>query len=633
MLSVAQHDLQQTNHELVARPVWLRVLRSPLLLCLFIGIAVRIFLIVHSSPTIPGDEALTGIQAENILRGLHPIYYYNQPYMGSLEAYILAVFFAIAGPSVTVLRVAIMCISLLMIVLTWFLGSALADQAHLKGSIKRLFVFIATLVSAFPPLYDTVLEMRAWGGYIEAMIIMLWILLCALRLTQRWQTGASHRELALRWLGLGFVVGLGFWIDPLVVYAVAIAVLWLVGTFIAGLIHPSQCPNARQTLLAEALFALVAIPGALVGFMPGIIYCIKNQSLTNIKFMLNSGLSHASTFPKKLQMLSLYARCTAPRVIGGALPTEPYVRLGHSAVVTPGLVISGVAIALAIIAIGLSFFWHHPAVVRTRQLTLIPIVFMIVITVVFCNSSVVAVENRTTTCTQLDASGRYAAPLSIVLPFILAAIIALCWQFLAVRTNQQTPSQNTQESIPSGTLSNTYSGNHSNSLLGRPIKIVLLLVLIAYFATQAYAYAASYPEAVFKSTGCLQMVRDETAIDQYMQQNNIHYAFGNSWIADPITFTTNASILVSPLPAAERIKVNEQKVENANRYAFLFFVTSSVTKPPFVALLDKEHYTYSIARFQSQPGWDVMIVYPDRKISIHDKTFSGMINMTIFKSC
>jgi hypothetical protein len=633
MFSVTQRDLQQTNHELVARPAWLRVLRSPLLFCLLIGIAVRIFLIVHSSPTIPGDEAMTGIQAENILRGLRPIYYYDQPYMGSLEAYILAVFFAIAGPSVTVLRVAMMCVSLLMIVLTWFLGSALADQAHLKGSIKRLFVLIATLVSAFPPLYDAVLEMRTLGGYIEAMIIMLWILLCALRLTQRWQAGASRRELTLRWLGLGFVVGLGFWIDPLVVYAVAIAVLWLGGTFIAGLIHPIQRPNARHTLLTEALLALVAIPGALVGFIPGIIYCINTHSLANIKYMLNNGSTQASTLTKKLQMLSLYERCTAPRIIGGALSTEPYVRLGHSAVVTPGLVISGICIALAVIAIGLSFLWHHPAVVRTRQLTLMPIVFMLVTSVVFCCSSIVALQNRTTTCTQLDVSGRYAAPIGIVLPFILAAIITLCWQFLAVRTNRQTPSQNTQGSIPSGTLSNTYSGRHSNSLLGRPIKIVLLLVLVVYFATQAYAYAASYPEAVFKSTGCLQMVQDETAIDQYMQKNNIHYAFGNTWIADPITFTTNASILVSALPYAARVKANEQKVENASRYAFLFFVTSSEKKPPFVALLDKAHYAYSIARFQSQPGWDVMIVYPDRKISIHGNAFRAMINVTLFKSC
>src|ERR1700730_4676370 len=89
-----QSQLKQETHK-YPPPLWLRILRSPLWICLLIGIAVRLFLILHADPTLAGDEAMTGIQAENILHGLRPIYYYNQPYMGSLEAYILALFFAI----------------------------------------------------------------------------------------------------------------------------------------------------------------------------------------------------------------------------------------------------------------------------------------------------------------------------------------------------------------------------------------------------------------------------------------------------------------------------------------------------------------------------------------------------------
>src|SRR5437879_1428385 len=144
MRSVAQDQTQsqsqQETHEYSPPPIWLRVLRSPLWICLLIGIAVRLFLILHADPTLAGDEAMPGIQAENILRGLRPIYYYKQPYMGSLEAYIIALFFAIAGPSVHVMRVATTCVSLIMIVLTWFLSSALADQAQLKGNPKKTFM-------------------------------------------------------------------------------------------------------------------------------------------------------------------------------------------------------------------------------------------------------------------------------------------------------------------------------------------------------------------------------------------------------------------------------------------------------------------------------------------------------------
>src|SRR5256886_3694248 len=76
----------------------------PLLFCLLIAIVVRAFIVIHTQGFIDGDEALVGIQAEHILRGELPIYFYNQPYMGSLEAYIMAGVFAVFVPFVLGLR-------------------------------------------------------------------------------------------------------------------------------------------------------------------------------------------------------------------------------------------------------------------------------------------------------------------------------------------------------------------------------------------------------------------------------------------------------------------------------------------------------------------------------------------------
>jgi len=50
-----------------------------------------------------------------------------------------------------------------------------------------------------------VIELRMMGGYIEAFVIMAWLLLSGFRLVQRWQAGASTRELALRWAGIGLL--------------------------------------------------------------------------------------------------------------------------------------------------------------------------------------------------------------------------------------------------------------------------------------------------------------------------------------------------------------------------------------------------------------------------------------------
>ena len=70
---------------------------GPLLICLVIALVVRSWLAYHTLGFIDGDEALVGIQAQHILQGQFPTYFYNQPYMGSLEAYLMAIVFAIAG--------------------------------------------------------------------------------------------------------------------------------------------------------------------------------------------------------------------------------------------------------------------------------------------------------------------------------------------------------------------------------------------------------------------------------------------------------------------------------------------------------------------------------------------------------
>jgi hypothetical protein len=592
---------------------WIQVLRSPLWLCLLVGIIVRLFLIYHGDSSLPGDEALTGIQAENILRGLHPIYYYNQPYLGSLEAYILAVFFAVAGPSVFVLRIGMTCISLTLVVLTWFFSAALADQAKLKGPAKNIFMIVATLIAALPPLYDVIIEIRSWGGYIEAMICMVWIMLVALRLTQRWQARASVFELTLRWLWLGFALGFGLWIDPLVVYGIAAAALWIGGIILAELLHPAQRPHARRTLLLETLLALAIIPSSIVGFIPGIIYGIRHN-WSNVVYMLNNGAGKQSTLQVKMQLFSIYAHCTSARVIGGSIPTAPGVRLGHSEVLTAGFFINGICIALAIIAILFSFFWQHPLVVRTRQLTLLPLIFMIITSIVFCCSSIVARETTITGCMQSDQTGRYVVPLTVILPFFLAAVVTLLWQipFPSFMHREKQQSQVVQIATKPS------QSNNGTSNLRWQIRVVLLIILIVYFATQFSAYAWSDPSTVFKSAACMKILPDETAIDQYMEHNGIHYAIATGWIADPITFTTDGAVVVSPPYPYARVSAEATQILQSDHYAYLFFVPSADSKPDFQKALDQHHYQYTTMRFPSQPGWDVWLINPKQKIAITD---------------
>src|SRR5258708_32374000 len=66
---------------------WREYLKSPLWIILLIAGLVRVWLILHTHGTMDGGEATVGIQAENILRGGHPLFYYGAAFMGSFEAY------------------------------------------------------------------------------------------------------------------------------------------------------------------------------------------------------------------------------------------------------------------------------------------------------------------------------------------------------------------------------------------------------------------------------------------------------------------------------------------------------------------------------------------------------------------
>lgn len=84
--------------------------------------------------------------------------------MGSLEAYLVALIFAIVGPSVWALRAEPILLSLAVVWLTWKLAGELAESTRLPPQARRWFMTISALLSAIPPLYDTVLELTALGG-------------------------------------------------------------------------------------------------------------------------------------------------------------------------------------------------------------------------------------------------------------------------------------------------------------------------------------------------------------------------------------------------------------------------------------------------------------------------------------
>ncbi len=614
---------------------WIKAIEGPLLISLLFAVVIRAWLAVHTHGVIAGDEAMVGLQAEHILRGEHPIYYYGQPYMASFEAYFLAAIFLLTSPSAWAMRTEPILIALVLVYLTWSFAKALANAARLSLHAKFIFVTVATLIAAFPPLYDVVEEMRATGGYIEVFTIMLWLLFCAWSVAHRWREGASWRELVLRWAGLGFLIGFGLWIDPLVAYALVTIALWLGGFFIIELIRP-RCENGvhpKLMLCREALLAVAAIPAALIGFAPGL-YWGAHHHWENITYVLSNGSSvpQQNKLHTILQVQYLYTTCLAPRALGGSLPTQPGVTSVNPHIVTFGLVVGTLCLFLSAAMIILSFICPKTLLVCIRQLTALPLLFGLCTSAIFCFASI-SVAALQSGCGPWDIIGRYVVPLVVALPFFIAAIFTI--PILIIDSTSLFPTRRAgvfttqvgELRQPVVQVSSSYL-----SLLWRVTSGFLALVLLAYFYRQSAAYWHADPGYTFQESGCVTAYpADNGPIIAYMQREHIRYAWGTGWIADPITFKTNGAVIVSEPHG--RIAANNDAVARADRPSLLLLAQHSDAHPSFLRALDGKHIAYRVKRFYSEPGVDALVITPlDRTLSPSDPAFADLFN-AVFRGC
>ncbi len=638
-------DTVQSTRQHTARH-WYRVFYSPLWLCLLAALLLRVWLIVRTGGVIDGDEALVGIQAERILHGEFPTYFYGQPYMGSLEAYLVALLFALFGASVWTLRAEPTLLSLIIIWLTWKLAGILADMADLSPHLKRCFMTIAALCAVVPPLYDTVIELRVLGGYIETFVFMLWLLLSVVQLLRRWTMGVSRRELALRWAGIGLLVGLGFWVNSLIISAVITVALWILGARsvieirrLRGIVPEKACVATGKGLL----LGVAAIPAAVIGFAPGILWGAMNQ-WRNISFIVHLGSNSGSVtqrFQSIQQVWQLYHTCVAPRIIGGGLPYESgLLEKLHKALTYAGTL--GILAALAIVL--LSLFWRQSLLVRIRQLALLPLLFAACSAIIFCLSP--ASTSGLMSC-NADFAGRYATPLLLTLPFIFAAICIFIIMFIApLWTNVARPyqSSDTHDSgrgrliAPTANLSalaphagmfpiqDTRADESAVGAVNRPlpekrlvsvIQAVVFVLVLLYVGMQAITYGLTDPGMTFQSPYCTIGPANNTPIIAYMQQQHIRYAWATNFLAYPIVFKTDSQIIAAdPLPlmhpkvAINRIPAYTTMVIHADRPSFLVFVRHGDAHPSLLRTFTSEGIIYRYALFPSEPGVDILIVTP-----------------------
>ncbi|WP_444948390.1 hypothetical protein [Micromonospora ureilytica] len=197
-------------------------------LAVLAGVGYRLWLLLHAAPPTNSDEATMGLAALHIARGEgFPVWFYGQQYMGTLEAYLAAPVFAVAGgPSLLGLRLPTLALYALFLLLTWRLTLRLTGD--------RWFGLLVVALLALGSDRIVKNQLIAGGGYPEMNAAGAALALLAVALA----TGRPERRSAdtwrpgwrlVRWATWGFLAGLMLWVDPLVLPYVAAIGAVLVG--------------------------------------------------------------------------------------------------------------------------------------------------------------------------------------------------------------------------------------------------------------------------------------------------------------------------------------------------------------------------------------------------------------------
>ena len=187
----------------------------PLIGALALAAGLKTWLIISESVPLNGDEAIVSLMARHILNGARPVFFYGQAYMGSLDAYLVAIGFKYIGEGVTAVRIVQSILYLIFLLTVWVLTRKLYRD--------KLTANFAVLIAAIPPILVTTYTTATLGGYGESLILGNLILLIGYGVTY-----GDKKEDWWAWLTLGLVGGLAFWVLGMAgIYLLAVGLVGL----------------------------------------------------------------------------------------------------------------------------------------------------------------------------------------------------------------------------------------------------------------------------------------------------------------------------------------------------------------------------------------------------------------------
>jgi F5/8 type C domain len=257
------------------------------------------------------DETSFAVQAVHLLDGLFPVNFLGVEYMGGTPAYVLAVWFAIAGR-----------LPLALDLFAYAVGLAVFGTGYLVA--RRLLAPPAALVTlavlAVPPL---LLARRSLDGSLSyQFLLVLGHLFLLGTHTLFFRSGARAPAL----VGLGLLAGLGLWTNPLmVVYIAPFGVL------------------ALRTGLAWRRSCWLFVAAAVLGSLPAWLYDLTHYPSARLMVHEAGGQSVHSG----LERLRIFGTQLLPVFLGLRLDDMGRGPLGVAGLAL--LLLGGVAVARAVV--------------------------------------------------------------------------------------------------------------------------------------------------------------------------------------------------------------------------------------------------------------------------------------------
>jgi len=230
-------------------------IRLYLLICVVGNFLLKVILLVKDVVPFNADEAVVALMARHILQGERPIFFYGQTYMGSLDAWFVALGFLVFGQKVWIIRLVQTLLYLAVMLTTFFIS--------LKVTKSKLAAIIATLLLSIPVVNTTLYTTASLGGYGEGLLIGNILLLLGFALLGCFPK--QSRKCGIYAFSWGVMAGLGLWVFGItLVYSIPIG--------IAIFLYIIRKGNKRQRID----YGIKLLLGIVIGAFPWWLYAFEN---------------------------------------------------------------------------------------------------------------------------------------------------------------------------------------------------------------------------------------------------------------------------------------------------------------------------------------------------------------------